>query len=138
MIRQRTSLWLGVSCLLAPLTGLAGTLPSSFSLGRYVPADWWMYMHFADNPERAWIEQRWEDVWDTLAESGIDKDILAIVSALGGESGQAEIQTVVDTVKEILGGVRWGDLVKREFVFAERIGKPMPEYLALVRSSPWR
>lgn len=122
-------------CVVAPVASQAGTLPASFTLGKYVPGDWWMYMHYVHNPERQWVEEQWAKVWDALVKSGIDKDILSLVSGVAGDKGQDGIGDAVDTAKELLGRVRWGDLCKSEFVLAERIGAPFPEYLMLTRGA---
>lgn len=122
-----------VSCCLLSSLALAGPLPKRFTLGRNVPADMWMYMHFVHNPERAWLNSKWQDVFDALTESGIDRDISSLVYSLLGEENRAEAEATVEKWTGLIRAVHWGDLIGEELVFAERFGKQFPEYFALVR-----
>ena len=125
-------------CSLVTYQTLAGPLPDSFTLGRYIPGNVWLYIHTVDNQERAWLDAEWAEVWQALRESGIDRDIMFLVSsALSGEDHvQAEATLRKWTV--LLEKVRWGDICAREFAFAERLaeGSVGPEYVALMRGRP--
>ncbi len=110
-------------------------LPERFTLGRYVPGDWWMYLHFVHNPEHDWLEKEWAEVWDALKKTGLDKDIMSLVLSALSDEDRAQTEATVGKIKELLAGVRWGDLLGREVVFAERVAPPMPEYTVLLRGT---
>ena len=116
------SLFTGV----AGVTGVAGParadgLPEQFTLGKYVPADAWMYIHSVHNPERAWIDAEWDKVWTALCASGIDKDIAKLVEPLLSETQRKDIEQAIEKTTMLAKGVRWSELVQKEFVFAERL-----------------
>lgn len=72
----------GVATLMVAWFGApapAAPLPETFTLGRYIPANVWLYVHGAHNPERAWIEEEWAEVWSALKASGIDQDVISII-----------------------------------------------------------
>jgi len=127
-----------VVCSLAPSLALAGPLPDRFTLGRYIPGDVWFYVHSVHNPERAWLDAEWAEVWRALKESGIDRDIMFLVaSALSGED-RVQAEATLQNWTALLEKVRWGDMCAREFAFAERLAKGSvgPEYIALMRGRP--
>ncbi len=127
-----------VVCSLAPSLALAGPLPDRFTLGRYIPGDVWFYVHSVHNPERAWLDAEWAEVWHALRESGIDRDIMFLVaSALSGED-RVQTEATLQKWTALLEAVRWGDICAREFAFAERLAKGSvgPEYIALMRGRP--
>lgn len=124
---------------LAAFTGLTGVgnvgavaradgLPSQFTLGNYIPADAWMYIHAVDNPERAWIDAEWDKVWTALKESGIDKDVAKLVEPFLSETQRKDVEQAIEKTTLLLKGVRWSDLVKKEFVFAERLATAGTEF----------
>ncbi|MFQ5413061.1 MAG: hypothetical protein ACE5E6_01245 [Phycisphaerae bacterium] len=116
----------------APVGGPA-KLPAAFTLGRYVPADMWLYMHFVDNDECAWLDAEWDEVFDAFKASGIGEDILGFIVSKLPADRRASAQATIDTVQQLIGEVGWGDLFGLEFVFAERIGPPFPDYVVLGR-----
>ena len=97
------------------------TLPSQFTLGRYIPADTWLYVHGVDNPERRWIDERWAAVARTLVDSGVDQDIKHLIFPMIPAEQRKGLQSHLDQMVDAVKSVRWADLVKHEFVFAERI-----------------
>ncbi|MDO8632506.1 MAG: hypothetical protein Q7R41_18645, partial [Phycisphaerales bacterium] len=72
------SLWPSLALAGEPLPPRS-RLPDRFTLGKCVPADCWMYVHAAKNPERAWIDKKWSEVFQALKESGIDRDVISLV-----------------------------------------------------------
>ncbi len=108
-----------VATWLAPSLALAGTLPARFTLGQYVPEHAWLYIHAVANPERAWIEQQWADVFDALKNSGIDRDITSLVMSALTDEDRAKAEETIQRVTTLIRGVNWGDLARHEFVFAE-------------------
>ncbi len=136
---QMTSLRLAVALgLLAPISVFAGGLGERFSLSKAVPQDCWLYVHAVKNPERAWIDQQWEGVFDALAKSGIQKDLVSMVMSVIPEAKRGEAQATVDKVTTLLNGVQWGKLVENEFVFAERFAPTALwiDYIFIAQNSP--
>ncbi|MFH1108634.1 MAG: hypothetical protein V1790_05485 [Planctomycetota bacterium] len=125
-----------VVCL-APTLVFAGQLPARFTLGQYVPDNAWFYVHAADNPDRAWVEQQWAEVFDALKNSGIDRDITSLVMSALTDEDRAKVDAAIQKVTSLIRGVNWGDLAKHEFLFAEGIS-PSPYgygYVAMVRGA---
>ncbi len=132
----------------AGVNGLAGSaraegLPEQFTLGKYVPADAWMYIHSVHNPERAWIDAEWDKVWTALCESGIDKDVAKLAEPFLSEEARSDIQHAIEKTTMLAKGVRWCELVQKEFVFAERLAAGGTEfrgmnfdYIVLTRGAP--
>lgn len=120
---------------LVPVVQAADALPASFTLGKYVPGDWWMYIHFAHNPERAWLEKEWAEVWDELAKSGVDKDLLNLVTGLLSDEDRSKTEATIKKSRELLSGVDWNALFDREVVISERIGPPLPHYALMTRGA---
>lgn len=106
---------------LAPTFVTAGPLPQRFTLAKYVPDDVWLYVHSVDNPERAWIRERWADIFKTLEGTGIDRDIKSLVLSAVPDEDRAEWQANIDEWTGLIKSVRWGELVEHEFVLAERL-----------------
>ena len=121
-MRIRTGLLTVALCGLSAPAGLAGDLPARFTLGRYIPADSWMFINQVHNPERAWVEAQMDEVFQALKESGIDRDLTSLVlSLLGSDEQRAEFEVTLDKVTKLIKAVRWGDLFGGETAFAERI-----------------
>ncbi|MCH7885262.1 MAG: DUF3352 domain-containing protein [Planctomycetes bacterium] len=123
-----------------PALSLAGDLPARFTLGRYIPADVWLYMHRVHNPERAWIEQQWGEVFEAFHKSGIDRDVFELfLTLLSDEEQRADAEALLEKAGSLIQGVRWRDLIHEEVVFVERMGSTgfaPPEYMCLVRGAP--
>jgi len=121
MLKLWAGLWALLGVLSAPMALRAAELPANFSLGRFVPADTWLYIHAAENPDAAWIEKKWCEVWDALASSGIDADITKLIYSALSEEDRATTQAAVEKWTELGRRVNWGDLLRKEMVFAERL-----------------
>jgi len=106
---------------LAPTLVFAGQLPARFTLGQFVPDNAWFYIHAADNPDRAWVEQQWAEVFDALKNSGIDRDITTLVMSALSDEDRAKAEATIQKVTTLVRGVSWGDLARKEFVFSEGI-----------------
>ncbi len=102
-----------------PAVAVGAQLPSRFTLGNYIPDRAWFLIHVVENPERAWIEQEWAEVIEAFKSSGIDRDIANLFYSLMSDDEKTKAQATVDKITNLIRGVRWGDLVKREFAFAE-------------------
>jgi hypothetical protein len=131
---------------LLPWQALAGELPQRFTLGRYLPGDVWFYAHGVRNPESAWLDKEWSEVFDALRQSGIERDIASLVVSVVGKDDLAAGEATAAKWTELITGVRWGDMCSEEFALAERLPvekfasaggtfrEPFaPEYIALMR-----
>ncbi len=120
---------------LRPPTAIAGPLPDRFTLGKCVPADSWMYVHVVTNPERAWLEARWSDIFAEFKKSGADQDFIKLFMSLLGDSERAAAQATMDKVLTLIQGVNWSDLTDKEFMFAERPSDSMLgfDYIVVVQ-----
>ena len=125
-------------CPVVGQSPLADELPKGFTLGRYVPKDVWFLVHHVENPERVWIQERWAEVFAAVADSGIDRDVTSMVLSLVGEESRTDVEASIDRATKLIRQVRWGDLIQREFLFAERISQTQlgGAYLLLARGAP--
>ena len=114
---------------------IAGPLPAAFTLGKCVPADSWMYVHVVTNPERAWLEARWSEIFSDLKKTGVDQDLVKLFMSALGDSERAAAQATMDKVLTLIQGVNWSDLCDKEFVFAERPSDSMLgfDYIVVVQ-----
>lgn len=95
-----------------------------------------MYVHAVDNKERAWINERWAQVFDELKGTGIGADLKSLILSFADQDERDRIEGVLTKVIGFVSSVNWSDLAANEFVIAERIHGAMPpgyEYVLLVR-----
>lgn len=110
--------WLvAFSCLV--VSAPARELPDSFSLAKYVPGDVWMVIHFVENPDRAFIQEQWAEVWQAAKSARLDQDVMRMLQEVYSRAHKPT-QASFDQTKNLLDGIAWADLVARETVFAER------------------
>lgn len=132
--------FLSVMCLVVLIPGpaRAGELPKSFTLGQYVPGDYWMYVHTVHNPEAEFVYRHWDRVCTALMECGVGEELQKIILNVMDEEERAQFTAFCTRAAELIRGVNWGDLVSREFVFAERFGGPLPvpDFMFLSRHPP--
>lgn len=122
---QRTSvclLW--VVAWVAALTAPALAARQTFTLSDAVPDDVFIFTAGLHNPERAFLEEYWGDVWAALHESGIDNDMLELIGSFLDEDQMGEVDRLRALVTEWLGGVDWKRLASGEAAFAERFHAP--------------
>ncbi len=125
-----------ILCGLLPSLLAAGPLPERFSLGRYLPGDVWFYAHSVHNPERAWLDKEWQEVFEAFKATGIDRDITTLVYSMVSEEDRDQAQATLDKWTKLIKAIRWGDLIQEEVAFAERLGRIAPEYCLLARGKP--
>lgn len=116
----------------------AGELPSTFTLGKYVPDDCWMFMHFAHNPQSEWITEEWTRVWNAFQDSNVSADALKLVLSFIPDADRARAEATIDKVSRLMSSVAWNDLMSLEFAFGERVSDAMPgyDYILLARGAP--
>jgi len=113
---------------LAPSLAFAGQLPARFTLGQYVPEHAWFFMHAVDNPDREWIEQQWGEVFEAFKNSGIDRDITTLIMSALTDEDRAKADATIQKVTDLIRGVSWGDLIGKEFAFAEGVSPTSTGY----------
>lgn len=113
---------------LAPSFAFAGQLPARFTVGQYVPEHAWLFIHAVDNPDRAWIDQQWAEVFDAFKNSGIDGDITKLVMSALTDEDRAKADATIQKVTSLIRGVSWGDLIGKEFAFAEGVSPTSTGY----------
>ena len=118
--------------LAQPLRG--ASLPENFTLGRYVPDTCWMLIHVADNPERAYIDEQWERVFEALRHSGIQDEIKGLIKDLLDEPDRPAFEEQWSRALQLGSAVSWSDLFGREFVYAQQMS-PLPTYLFLTHGT---
>lgn len=135
MKRSTTRLVAFVSCLLLPAVGSMGQLPDRFTLGKYIPGDVWLYMNGAGNPERAWLDQQWAEVFDSLRATGIDQDIVSLLLATADDESRADAKAGIDKWGGLIHAIGWQEMMAEEIAFAERFapGPVGAEYFVLAR-----
>lgn len=118
------------------LPASAGSVPEQFTLGRYVPGNVWLYMHEVHNPERAFIDKEYAEVFEAFHKSGIINDVKSLVmSNIPSEEDKAKANEALSTAVKLLESVEWGRMTEKEFVYAHRMQAPMPEYVFLFRGA---
>ncbi len=120
----------------------AADLPKQFTLGKYIPEDYWMYVHGVHNPEAEWIESKYLELFQGLKNTGIDKDIKGLIVSFLQDEQKAQFEAILTKVIDLLGGVCWSDLFTQEMAIGERLypgtqGNEFGyEYVFLTRGKP--
>jgi tetratricopeptide (TPR) repeat protein len=98
------------------------TIAEEFTLARVIPNDVFIFENCRQNPERKFLEEYWDEVIDTLKQSGIDEDLAELFgTALGLDDEQTEeIDRLKTRFLDLIGEVDWKQLVGTENAFAER------------------
>ncbi len=135
-VMRSFSRFAGVCVLLfASPVVLGGGLPENFTLGKYMPGDAWFYLNFVENPENAWIEQEWDEVCDAFHKSGIQKDVISLVTSMASEEDRAGLEASIENMTNLVKQVAWRDMFAVETAFSMRMAKlPVPyDYITLMR-----
>lgn len=123
----------------------AYAVDNSESLARAVPGDVFLCITGQQNPERAFLDEYWSDVFDTLIDTGIGTDLMKLFTGIMDEEQRAEFDRLKNLGTELFNRVDWEALYSREMVFAERFttypGQPQfyigpPEMIMLADVEP--
>ncbi len=98
-----------------------------FSFANVIPNDVFLYVSSMKNPDRAFLDQYWGEVFEALQESGIGEDVINLFSSLvgmGNDKVAAEVGRLRERALQLVAGVDWEMLAGRETVFAERFVLP--------------
>ncbi len=122
----------GLTSILLPLPVLVASPPTAAQettprppLVAAIPADVFLVSGERHNPERAFLDAYWSDVWNAFEESGVAPDLFELLFSLADERTRAEVERVVDRFTELFATVDWTALGQGEFVFAERMEPPV-------------
>jgi Flp pilus assembly protein TadD len=118
--RQTTAAVLAFAMALAAATAPAD---EPFTLGRYVPNDVVLCVVERQNPARAFRDEYWKDVLESLKASGLHEDVAALIAefAKPDEEQAAEIERLKERISQLLAGVDWEQLEGKESAFIERL-----------------
>ncbi len=128
-------------------TAAGGTLPKNFTLGRYIPADVWLYVHQVHNPERAFLAKEWAEVLEAFKDAGIIDQVKNLLVSTVPSEERAQVEAALSNAVGLWKGVRWSDLVRHEFAFGYRMNPPktasdpnaraqaFPDYILLCRAA---
>lgn len=109
---------------------MADTKPS-FTLGKAVPSDVYIYVHGTHNPEREYLDKYWGEVWSSFKKTGIIEDLHTLITSSAPPADKEKFDTFWKRAGELIDGVDWDARVE-ELVYTSRMGTPMPEYLLLL------
>jgi len=102
-------------------------------ISKAVPSDVFIFVAGRHNPEQEFLEKAWGEVFEELQKSGVIGDIFTLMTGSMSAEDAAEFEKTTDRIKELADGVEWDKLASREFVFAGRMGVPMPEFMFIGR-----
>jgi len=100
---------------------------SGFKLTAAVPDDVFLCAAHRHNPERKFLEEYWKEVFAALKQSGVAADAMAMLSSKLGAEQNAEVSRLKELTTRLIDGVEWDKLCGGEFVFAERMSKPVTQ-----------
>jgi len=112
-----------VVAVLAPALSARGA-EDKFTLARGVPADVFLCIEGQHNPEHAFVNEYWSEIWTAAKESGAGEDLMALVGSLIGGEQMTEVNRLKDRAAELLAGVDWSSLGGGEIVYAQRMSNP--------------
>lgn len=128
-------------CVLALLTASfarAGEHPFPLTAG--LPADSVLVITSRHNPERAFLDKAWGEVFAALHSSGIFEDLWNLASGEMTPEQKAEADKITGTVKSLIAGVDWSAMRGSEMAIAMRlVATPQtlaPEFIMLGRMKP--
>ena len=130
-----------VFLLAAP--ALAGGI-DDFKLTRAIPADAFMAIHARGHDGQAFVNKQFERVWKALENSRLDRDVRRLFKKMaeqqhdtGGEEGDAQQGDEFDEhwrqMSDLLAGVEWSTLMKREFAMGMKLRFPAVETVFLMQ-----
>ncbi|MFH0946620.1 MAG: hypothetical protein V2A76_15610, partial [Planctomycetota bacterium] len=138
--------------LLAPLALLGSLLipeaqgAERFTLTKAIPDSVFMVTGERFNPERAFLADKWAEVYEEFAASGIVEELANLALSKMGQQLQAEAERVMGRFTELFAEVEWGAMGAGEVAFAERFGPQdmtspfpiigFPDYVVLFRIDP--
>ncbi len=127
-----------VATLLPAPAVWAAEVPAGFTLGNFIPADCWLYIHGAHNPESEFIYRNWARVFDTACRSGVGEELKKLITSDVPEAERAEVEQTWQQLSDLSAKVHWSDLCSAELAMGIRFpaGAPGCELMVLTRGTP--
>ncbi len=137
MFGSTTKRYLILATLGMAVPCLAGEMPKQFQLGQYIPQRAWLYTTTAHNPERAWIDGQWQELWDAVKQSGLEQDARDLALTFVPNDKKASAISTIDSLVDI-AHVAVDCLKAEEIAFSESLAKQNAkyEYILLFRFKP--
>jgi hypothetical protein len=118
-----------------------------FKLAGAIPADAVVAVYARDHHGRAFIDAQMERVWKTVEAQHFDKELRILIKAMydadTGPLEEAERQQRDEAFDaqwqrfdELLKGVHWSSLFKREAAFGMKLSFPTPEFVVIGMGPP--
>lgn len=115
--------------LVAAWMAAALIVPAQGSKEEFVPAaaipdDVFLFSVMRHDPDRAFLDEYWGEVFEALSESGIGDDVFQLLNSMLGTEHAAEVERLTGRAQQLLEGVDWEQLGGGEVVFVERFDPP--------------
>jgi len=129
-------------CLLA-VAPAARAGEDRFALTIGVPSDCFLMVAGANNPEQEFLRKAWDEVFDTVKQSGVMEDVWGLITgAMSADQQQAASQASMK-IKSLCDGMDWNALFDGQALFCMRLkvtgmeggGMMFPEVVFLSQGS---
>ena len=130
--------------IVAALVALVAFLPQApakglddFTLTKAIPADAFLAVHARDHAGREFLDKQFERFWNAVAAAHFDRDLKRLLKGIQKQNlppGE-ELQGFDEQwqeIQDLLSGVEWSQLAKREYAMGMKIGFPTPEFVVLM------
>lgn len=92
-----------------------------FALPAMVPDDVFIVASTHSNPERAFLNEAWGEVWEEFEASGVIEDVVGLLESKMGEQEREHASRLFDRFSALAGAVDWTGMEQGETLFAERL-----------------
>jgi len=101
------------------------------TMGRFIPADVWVFESTWHDPQRDFLSEHWGRVWNSVKNSGVFNEFFELVSSDMSADQKAEVDAFFDKATRLVTAVNWGDLIENEMAFGSRFSNVVPEFMFL-------
>lgn len=92
-----------------------------FTLGKIVPEDSWLYMHWVPNPEREFLDKHWSHVLEDIAGLNLEQDLRQMIMPPGATADtEPDVAAAYDRAVKLVKSVEWSTLLSGEAVLFSR------------------
>jgi hypothetical protein len=106
------------------------------SVAKGVPDDVFLYIGWMHNPERAYLEKYWDEVWAEFEASGIVNDLKRFVMEMLPQEGQQQVESSMAMAEDLLGSVDWKGMFEKDGSWSMTMGPMGPHYLLVLETDP--
>jgi hypothetical protein len=114
-----------LAALLAALSAASAPADDGIRLTEAVPDDVFLCVVTQHNPDRAFLDRYWGEVFDALVQTGVGDDVMELIGSFANAEQRAEIERLKGRALELIRGVDWKSLASKEMAFAERLPTPL-------------